>query len=240
MKTRTWSKSVLGISLSLAGVGAPCAFGQEPNRLPMTAPAASESMAQSVLRRLRESGQLVGYRINVVAQNGVVDLAGEVADERQRQCAIELARSMPGVVGVRDWLQVRASSEVVQAQAPLLQPLPIPQPGVGAGPPAAPERIDGQLPEPTPIFQAPMGPNPTMQPPPMPPYAWPTFAPYNNYSRVAYPNANAYEQWPFIGPMYPFPKVPLGWRSVTLTWEDGHWWFRRSPSGHDWWRIRYH
>jgi hypothetical protein len=91
-----------------------------------------------------------------------------------------------------------------------------------------------------PIFQAPPGPNPTMQPPPLPPYAWPTFAPYNNYSRVAYPLAYPYEQWPFIGPMYPFPRVPLGWRSISLTWEDGYWWYHRNPTGHDWWRIRYH
>jgi len=79
-----------------------------------------------------------------------------------------------------------------------------------------------------------------MNPPSMPPYAWPTYAPYNNYSRVAYPTAYPYEQFPFIGPMYPFPRVPLGWRSVSLTWEDGHWWYHRTPTGHDWWRIRYH
>ena len=34
-------------------------------------------------------------------------------------------------------------------------------------------------------------------------------------------------------------RVPLGWRSVNLTWEDGHWWFHRSPTGQDWWRVRY-
>jgi hypothetical protein len=39
--------------------------------------------------------------------------------------------------------------------------------------------------------------------------------------------------------MYPFPKVPLGWRSVKLTWEDGNWWYARVACGHDWWRIRY-
>jgi hypothetical protein len=97
----------------------------------------------------------------------------------------------------------------------------------------------GQPQEPTPIFQAPPGPNPTMQPPPLPPNAWPTVAPYNNYSRVAYPNLYPYEAWPFIGPFYPFPRVPLGWRSVTLTWQDGHWWYGKNATGHDWWRIRY-
>jgi hypothetical protein len=56
---------------------------------------------------------------------------------------------------------------------------------------------------------------------------------------VAYPQLYPYQSWPFIGPQYPFPKIPLGWRSVSLTWQDGHWWYGRLASGHDWWRIRY-
>ena len=107
------------------------------------------------------------------------------------------------------------------------QPPPLPNP-------------NGGPPEPAPIFQGPPGPNPALQPPPMPPYAWPTFAPYNNYSRVAYPNLYPYETFPYIGPFYPFPRVPLGWRSVSLTWQDGHWWYGKNATGHDWWRIRYH
>src|SRR5262249_36129470 len=155
------------------------------------------------------------YDVNVTAQQGIVDLVGEVADENQRAIVITIARSTPGVVQVRDFMQVRPSG-VMPAQ--VIDPLPLPMPKEKGGKP--PERIDGQLPEPMPIFQMPPGPNPTMQPPPLPPYAWPTYAPYNNYSRVAYPLAYNYEQWPFIGPMYPFPRVPLGWRSVSLTWED--------------------
>jgi hypothetical protein len=78
-----------------------------------------------------------------------------------------------------------------------------------------------------------------LSPPKMPPYAWPTYAPYNNYSRVAYPTLYPYNAWPFIGPFYPFPKVPLGWRSVKLQWNDGHWWYSKTATGHDWWRVRY-
>jgi hypothetical protein len=103
----------------------------------------------------------------------------------------------------------------------------------------APRAGQGFPPEPTPIFQAPTPAPYDLNPPKMPPYSWPTYAPYNNYSRVAYPEAYPYNAWPFIGPMYPFPKVPLGWRSVKLTWEDGHWWFRQTATGHDWWHIRY-
>ena len=94
---------------------------------------------------------------------------------------------------------------------------------------------------PTPLFRAaPPGPIPNAYyPPRMPPYAWPSYAPYNNFSRVAYPTQYPHNAFPFIGPMYPFPKVPLGWRSVQLTWEDGFWWYGRRSTGHDWWRVRY-
>jgi len=209
-------------------------------------PQPSQGLAPAVARALKESGRLSQYRVNVAHQGqGVIDLMGDVSDESQREAVIAIVRTVPGVQVVRDWIQVRSESGIVPTQGPLIQPPP--QPG---GPPMGipgdpfgglkmPQRIDGQLPEPMPIFQAPPGPNPSMQPPPMPPNAWPTYAPYNNYSRVAYPNAYPYEQFPFIGPMYPFPRVPLGWRSVSLTWEDGHWWFHRNPTGHDWWRVRY-
>jgi len=112
-----------------------------------------------------------------------------------------------------------------------------PPPGAG-GPPGLAMPPGGIL-EPMPLQGAPPGFPSANQPPPLPPYAWPTYAPYNNMSRVAYPNLYPYESFPFIGPFYPFPKVPLGWRSVTLTWSDGHWWLGRNATGHDWWRVRY-
>jgi hypothetical protein len=73
----------------------------------------------------------------------------------------------------------------------------------------------------------------------MPPYAWPTYAAYNNYSRVGYPLAYPYKSWPFIGPLYPYPKVPLGWRAVKLEWDDGYWWYSKVGCKHDWWKLRY-
>ena len=80
---------------------------------------------------------------------------------------------------------------------------------------------------------------PDLQAPPLPPHAWPTYAPYNNASRIAYPQAYPYNAFPFIGPYYPFPKVPLGWRKVTLEWEDGHWYLGRNSAPHDYWRVRF-
>jgi len=93
--------------------------------------------------------------------------------------------------------------------------------------------------DPKPIFQAPTPGPYDLNPPRMPPYAWPTYAPYNNYSRVAYPELYPQQSWPFIGPLYPFPKVPLGWRSVKLEWQDGHWWLSRYATPHDWWMLKY-
>jgi len=58
----------------------------------------------------------------------------------------------------------------------------------------------------------------------MPNYAWPSYAAYPNYAAVTYPKQYSATAWPYIGPFYPYPQVPMGWRKVTLEWDDG-WWF---------------
>ena len=58
----------------------------------------------------------------------------------------------------------------------------------------------------------------------MPNYAWPSYAAYPNYAGVTYPKQYSPTAWPYIGPFYPYPQVPLGWRKVTLEWDSG-WWF---------------
>jgi hypothetical protein len=60
--------------------------------------------------------------------------------------------------------------------------------------------------------------------PQLPAYAWPSYAPYPNYAALTYPKQYSPTAWPYIGPFYPYPQVPLGWRKVTLEWDDG-WWF---------------
>jgi hypothetical protein len=60
--------------------------------------------------------------------------------------------------------------------------------------------------------------------PHLPNYAWPSYAPYPNYAALTYPKQYSPAAWPYIGPFYPYPQVPLGWRKVTLEWDDG-WWF---------------
>ena len=60
--------------------------------------------------------------------------------------------------------------------------------------------------------------------PNLPNYAWPGYAAHPNYAAVTYPQQYSPSAWPYIGPFYPYPQVPLGWRKVSLEWDDG-WWF---------------
>lgn len=80
---------------------------------------------------------------------------------------------------------------------------PMPMGGVGVGMPPVPVRGDG---------------------PNMPNYAWPSYAASPNYAALQYPTQYSPTAWPYIGPFYPYPQVPLGWRRVSLEWDDG-WWF---------------
>ncbi|MCL4206938.1 MAG: BON domain-containing protein [Pirellulaceae bacterium] len=59
--------------------------------------------------------------------------------------------------------------------------------------------------------------------PNLPGYAWPSYAAHPNYAAVTYPKQYSPTAWPYIGPFYPYPQVPLGWRKVTLKWDDGWW-----------------
>ncbi len=67
--------------------------------------------------------------------------------------------------------------------------------------------------------------------PQMPGYAWPSYAAYPNYAAVTYPKQYSPTAWPYIGPFYPYPQVPLGWRKVTMEWKDG-WWFLDFKDNH--------
>jgi hypothetical protein len=90
----------------------------------------------------------------------------------------------------------------------------------GGGPANGPGMDGGPMPE------GPAGaPGATMSASPRNPnYAWPSYAPYPNFSAVGYPTAYPWQAWPNIAPPYPYPEVPLDWRAVTLRWDDGIWW----------------
>jgi hypothetical protein len=74
------------------------------------------------------------------------------------------------------------------------------------------------------VVPASYGRGPSYENPSMPGYAWPSYASYPNYAALTYPQQYSPTAWPYIGPFYPYPQVPLAWRKVSLEWDDG-WWF---------------
>ena len=71
--------------------------------------------------------------------------------------------------------------------------------------------------------------------PNMPDYAWPSYAAYPNFAQVSYPKEYSASAWPYIGPFYPYPQIPMGWRQAQLEWDDGHWSLNFRPRTGRWW-----
>jgi len=128
-------------------------------------------------------------------------------------------------------------------QEPALAPSRVAQTAPAAATqPAAPQASQfmpiayGQVGAPMPLGQAAGGPIPQYvtpvgggvaparyDQPHVPNYTWPSYAAYPNYAALTYPKQYSPTVWPYIGPFYPYPQVPLGWRKVTLQWHDGWW-----------------
>jgi BON domain len=248
LQARYFLAAVAGVGMALP------AFAQEPAKLkkdlPATpvaaAPAAkNQELADMIAMKLRKDPSLKNANIDIMVQGGMVELSGNVADSKTREHAQKIVMSAPGVVKVKDKITVGAIQRVSatnqdvlpQAAAPAPMPVPAGQGMVGNGMVGNGEPY-GMIPGG--VAPGGMGGGQEMMgTPPLPSYSWPTYAPYNNLSRVAYPEAYPACAWPFIGPFYPFPRVPPGWRSVKLEWEDGHWWFSKTATKYDWWRVRY-
>jgi hypothetical protein len=226
-------------------------LAQPPARLPVGSPtnaslSSDQKTANTIAERLAQAPQLRGYQVDIVVVNGTVELTGALSQDAQREDIVRIARGTPGVMQVRDNLALQGDIQPVNGNGPLHPPTPLNggmpggpmggapgmYPGAGGLYPGAGGAID-----PVPLGGPGVG--AMMAPPAMPPYAWPTYAPYNNYSRVAYPDQYPAAAFPFIGPFYPFPKVPLGFRAIKLEWEDGHWWYGRTSVKHDFWTVRY-
>jgi hypothetical protein len=240
-------RALFSIALT-AGISLP-ALADPPARLPASATKVNpnQTLADDVAYRLRSTGVAAGAEVSIVAQEGIVTLTGTARDVSQKARIIADAKGVAGVILVRDNLRT-TSAGILQVQDPPVGLPPVSAgplapigPGLGeqAGvPPAGAGAGGNPIVEPTPLgFPGQAAPD--LQAPNMPSYSWPTYAPYNNVSRVAYPQAYPYNAFPFIGPYYPFPKVPLGWRKVTLEWEDGHWYMGRNSTPHDYWRVKF-
>ena len=214
------------------------------------APGANQLLADKVAVSLRSNARLAAFHLEVICQDGVVLVRGTVKSEEQKKIALRAVLSVTGVTEVRDSVNLEGLAPISQVSQPglatvappanLAPPMPVPATPALA-PHAAPSSLaNGTIPEPMAMGAGQMGMGGyDMCQPNMPNYAWPTYAPYNNYSRVAYPEYYPHDAFPFIGPTHPFPKVPTGWRSGKLEWNDGFWFFSKLGTKHDYWRLRF-
>jgi len=204
-------------------------------KMPTAEAAVNQKLAEKVAKEL---ASLPGTAdVKVMTEGGTVTLIGTCKEDAHKAGILQAVRVVDGVSLVRDGLKVESAAPSIPAQMPTLKQTQAIEggPRLIAAPSAVPPGGDPMV-EPLPLGPAggAMG-----GAPPLPPYAWPTYAPYPNMSRVAYPSAYPYNAFPYIGPFYPFPKVPLGWRSATLSWEDGHWWLGRKQTPADYWRVKF-
>ncbi len=220
----------ISTALGLLALSVSPAMAQQP----AVAPGSNQATADAVAGSLRASRSLAGQRIAIMAQDGVVTLSGTLSNPAQKAEAMGIAGQIPGVYGVVDQLQVadlsvrpaqyqpqlamghhRRNAGGMDGGMPMYE-----ESGAGATMAAQPGMNGGPMPEGpagmTGATQASMPNNPN--------YAWPSYAPYPNFSAVGYPTAYPWQAWPNIGPMYPYPEVPMDWRAVTLRWDDGIWW----------------
>lgn len=192
------------------------------------------------LQRAKASGALRGFDLDVSTVQGDVWLKGSVANQAQKDLILDVARRTPGVARVIDDLIVNGSSPIRQVSTGAPEPLPQVSSMPVAGRPLvspqafAPSGVAGYCQDggyassggPMPIQGAggEYGAGaPRYDQPNLPSYAWPSYAAHPNYAAVTYPKQYSPAAWPYIGPFYPYPQVPLGWRKVALEWDDGLW-----------------
>jgi len=219
----------------------------------------NQEVAQNIARALKSSN-LSGYDIDIEFQNGVATLRGSVATGLQNMAATKAVANVKGVKRVENQLTVgartasRPSGDPRQAIQPvqyipavgaeLAQSPPGAPPEAGAGefaagpgmPPSPPPYVPGHVPMPPGYGHPGSGQSHMVYDQPnLPNYAWPTYASYPNYSQVSYPSQYSASAWPYIGPFYPYPQVPLGWRQAQLEWDDGYWKLNFRPRTDKWW-----
>lgn len=199
----------------------------------------------SMLQQAKQAGALRGFELDVSTVGGDCWLRGVVANQEQKDLILDQVRRVRGVSRVIDDITV-AGNGVRQASngelmaSPIPTPLPVAQGASmpvmngssGMGPRAfAPSGlagyVEGGAPAGNPVAmqggQTYGAGAPRYDQPNLPSYAWPSYAAYPNYAAVTYPKQYSPSAWPYIGPFYPYPQVPLGWRKVALEWDDGLW-----------------
>ncbi len=212
----------------------------------------NQQVAQHIADALVAHG-LGDFDLEIRYKNGVCSLIGDVHTPHQAAAAYQLASSVPGVQQVVTRMRAGGQPFDPAAAVQQVQYLAPPQ-HPGAGPQLPIQQMGAQYPGqqmgaqyPAQQMSAQVGPPPSYGPPQgggshmgynnpnLPAHAWPSYAQYDNYAAVSYPSEYDASAWPYIGPFYPYPQVPLGWRDARLTWDDGYWNLRFSPRTDRWW-----
>jgi hypothetical protein len=201
-------------------------------------PTAKDSAIKPTIVRSEPSGE--PYQGNVQRESGMPKETG-----RADKLAASFMRASAQPVSAIDTSEPQSSGTLQelprvdnQRTAQRAMPMAYRQTSAPAAPPMAsapPQQASGMPGPPLPMYS----PNTAggvaparYDQPCLPNYAWPSYASHPNYAAVTYPKQYSPTAWPYIGPFYPYPQVPLGWRKVTLEWEDG-WWmldFKDTPS----------
>jgi osmotically-inducible protein OsmY len=204
----------------------------------------NQAVAQQIANALA-ANRLSGLDIEVRYNNGTAVLSGLVPHPVPAQIAEQVAYSVQGVERVENRLQVSGPPPGMQ-QGPQGGP-PIQQVGYQQqghpmqGRPMPPGGIQQTAYQQGPPMMAPQmahggrgASQMAYDMPNLPEHAWPSYASYPNYAAVSYPTEYSASAWPYIGPFYPYPQVPLGWRQVQLEWDDGNWNLNFRPRTERW------
>jgi hypothetical protein len=180
---------------------------------------------QVVRDELMIDGAKPGSAANPPATKTVGSAANPLRGSNDMAADVNRAQALPSSFSAS-----HATTPVAMMQ-PVAAPEALPAPGAASGVPGAP--LPMYAPGTAAGGVAPV----RYDHPAMPAYAWPSYAAYPNYAALTYPKQYSPTAWPYIGPFYPYPQVPLGWRKVSLEWDDGWWWldFKDKPRC-CWWR----
>ncbi len=234
---------------------------QQVQRVNHQAGPSNQQVAQGIADSLTQAG-LSGYDVEIRYKNGIASLLGSVENPQQVQAAQRATEGVPGVQQVLNKLTVNGQQVNVQPAGGTRPQMQAP-PAQFRGPQGAPvQQMQGYAPGPQGQMGPPqgqmgpgaMGPGamgPGAMPPgyghaqpanhqiynqpQMPEHAWPSYAQYDNYAAVTYPGQYDASAFPYIGPYYPYPQVPMGWRSSTLEWDDGAWNLKFESRTDKWW-----
>ncbi|MEO2030494.1 MAG: BON domain-containing protein [Planctomycetaceae bacterium] len=200
---------------------------------PPTGPS-NQQVAEQIGGALKQAG-LAGQSISITFQKGVVTLSGGVNSPAQRSAAGQAAGQVRGVTMVNNQLKVAQAAPqtafAAQQQAPQVNPVsygqqlaltgyPQQAPPVPPSPGMAPQAPQMSQVQASPVSMGGAG---LFSHPQLPSHAWPAYAQYPNSAAVTYPTQYSASAFPYIGPFYPYPQVPLGWREAKLQWDDGFW-----------------